>query len=156
VTGENGCVATKTYGVFIGSNPAVGLGNPGNTNICSATSLRFPITSTENNPIGTVYTVTFSDGSAPQVFNHPAPAFVEHIFEESSCGKFSPGYSNSFSATITAANPCASSTATVAPIYVTEAPEPEMEVPEEAICVDTPALISNVTLYGNEVSPSGN
>src|SRR5690606_12595452 len=61
VTGENGCVATKTYGVFIGSNPAVGLGNPGNTNICSATSLEFPITSTENNPVGTVYTVTFSD-----------------------------------------------------------------------------------------------
>src|SRR5690554_4548424 len=157
VTGENGCVATKTYGVFIGSNPAVGLGNPGNTNICSATSLEFPITSTDNNPVGTVYTVTFSDGSAPQVFNHPPPATVKHTFDESSCGKFnSTNYPNSFSATITAANPCASSTATVAPIYVTEAPEPEMEVPEEPVCVDSPALISNVTLYGNEVSPNGN
>jgi len=157
VTGQNGCRATKTYGVFIGSNPAVGLGNPGNTNICSATSLSFPITSTENNPVGTVYTVTFSDGSAPQVFNHPPPATVEHIFDESSCGKHnSTSYANSFSATITAANPCASSTATVAPIYVTEAPEPEMEVPEEAVCVNSPALISNVTLYGNEVSNSGN
>lgn len=156
VTGENGCVATRTYGVFIGSNPAVGLGNPGNTNICAATSLRFPITSTENNPAGTVYTVTFSDGSPPQVFNHPAPAFVEHVFQESSCGEFnSSGYANSFSATITAANPCASSTATVAPIYVTEAPEPKMEIPEEPVCVDSPALISNATLYGNEVSPSG-
>ena len=157
VTGENGCVATKTYGVFIGSNPAVGLGNPGNTNICSATSLEFPITSTENNPVGTVYTVTFSDGSAPQVFNHPPPATVKHTFDESSCGKFnSTNYPNSFSATITAANPCASSTATVAPIYVTEAPEPEMEVPEEAVCVGSPSLIRNVTLYGNEVSPNGN
>lgn len=156
VTGENGCVATKTYGVYIGSNPAVGLGNPGNTNICSATSLTFPITSTENNPIGTIYTVTFSDGSAPQVFTHPPPATVTHTFDESSCGKYSPGYANSFSATITAANPCASSTATVAPIYVTEAPQPEMEVPEEAVCVGSAALISNLTLYGNEVSPSGN
>jgi gliding motility-associated-like protein len=156
VTGENGCVATKTYGVFIGSNPAVGLGNPGNTNICSATSLTFPITSTDNNPVGTIYTVTFSDGSEPQVFNHPPPPEVTHTFDESSCGKFnSSGYANSFSATITAANPCASSTATVAPIYVTEAPEPEMEVPEEPVCVGSASLISNVTLYGNEVSPSG-
>src|SRR5690606_3724737 len=134
ITGQNGCRATKTYGVFIGSNPAVGLGNPGNTNICSATSLSFPITSTENNPVGTVYTVTYYDGSAPPVIKHPPPDTVEHIFDESTCRNHnSTSYTNSSSATITAPNPCASSTATVAPIYVTEAPEPTKEVPEPAL-----------------------
>lgn len=157
ITGESGCVATKTYGIFIGSNPAVGLGNPGNTNICSETALSFPITSTENNPVGTIYTVTFSDGSDPQPFTHPPPATVEHVFKESSCGEYNTsGYPNSFSATITAANPCATSTAMVSPIYVTKAPEPEMEVPDEAVCLNSPALITNSTLYSNEVNPSGN
>lgn len=157
VTGENGCVATKDYGVFVGSNPAVGFGNPGNTNICTGDELSFPITGTDNNPIGTIYTVTFSDGSEPESFIHPPPSTVEHIFESSSCGEFnSSGFPNSFSATITAVNPCSASSATVAPIYATETPVPEMELPTETICVDTPTPINNITVYGNEVSNNGN
>src|SRR5690606_11576222 len=97
-----------------------------------------------------------STSSQPMVFNQPPPPTAEPVFEESSCGEFPPAYPNSFSATITAANPCATSSATVVPIYVTKAPEPEMEVPEEAVCVDTPTLIKNVTLYSNEVSNNGN
>src|SRR5690606_12929801 len=103
VTGENGCVASKQYGIFVGSNPAVGLQNPGNTNICTGETLSFPITGTENNPPGTIYTVTFSDGTDPQVFTHPPPASVAHVLHNSSCGEFGTDFRNSFSAKIIAA-----------------------------------------------------
>src|SRR5690606_27117605 len=42
VTGQNGCRDTTNYYVFLGSNPAVGLGNPGNTAICTGSTLTFP------------------------------------------------------------------------------------------------------------------
>ncbi|MEX2594400.1 MAG: PKD domain-containing protein [Anditalea sp.] len=157
ITGENGCVASKDYRVFVGSNPAVGFGNPGNTNICTGDALSFPITGTENNPPGTTYTVTFSDGSDPQIFSHPPPETVEHVFQSSSCGAANtPDFPNSFSAKIIAENPCSASSATVAPIYATETPVPEMELPSEPLCVGTPTSIRNITIYGNEVSNNGN
>lgn len=156
VTGGNGCTVNRRIGVFIGSNPAVGFGNPGNTNICSGEALTFPITGTENNPIGTTYTVTFSDGSDPQVFNHPPPATVSHIFETTSCGQFgAPGFGNSFSATILAENPCSRSSAQVVPIYVSEKPEPIIGLADSVYCVNTFFNIFNQTLFGNEVNNNG-
>lgn len=156
VKGANGCSVTKRIGVFIGSNPAVGFGNPGNTNICSGEALTFPITGTANNPPGTIYTVTFSDGTAPQVFSHPPPAFVSHVFTETSCGKFgAPGFGNSYSATILAENPCSKSSAQVVPIYITEKPEPIIGLADSVFCQDTFFDIRNETLFGNEVSNNG-
>ncbi|WP_113922726.1 PKD domain-containing protein [Cognataquiflexum aquatile] len=156
VVGNNGCSVTKRIGVFIGSNPAVGFGNPGNTNICSGEALTFPITGTENNPEGTVYTVTFSDGSPSQIFNHPPPPSVSHIFTETSCGKSGgQGFPNSFSATILAENPCSKSSAQVVPIYVTEKPEPIIGITDSVFCENTFFKIENLTLYGNEASNSG-
>ena len=139
VTGQNSCTKTTTYKVFIGSNPAVSLGNPGNTDICSSTTLTFPITGTENNPPGTTYTVTFSDGSAPQVFNHPPPASVSHTFTKSSCGFTSPsGSPNSFYARIVASNPCgAPSVGTVEPINVSTPPVSSFTLPAPSTCTNT-------------------
>lgn len=156
VTSANGCKITKEYGVFVGANPAVGLGNPGNTNVCVGSALTFPITGTENNPAGTRYIVTFSDDPAnPQVFDHPAPATVTHIFQSGSCGNESAGFNNSFSVTIRAENPCASSAATVVPIYVTEIPEPIIQLPEDPVCIDQIISILNITDVGTEVSTNG-
>lgn len=155
VTPENGCKVSKKYGVFIGSNPAVGLGNPGNTNVCVGETLTFPITGAENNPEGTKYTVTFSDGSAPQVFTHPAPASVSHTFTSTSCGSFADGLQNSFSVKIVAQNPCAISQATVVPIYVSEPALPVIAAPLEPVCVDTDITIGNETDFQTEVSTNG-
>ncbi|WP_349630859.1 PKD domain-containing protein [Aquiflexum sp. TKW24L] len=156
IVGGNGCSITKKIGVFIGSNPAVGFGNPGNTNICSGEALTFPITGTENNPEGTTYTVTFSDGTPPQVFNHPPPATVSHVFTETSCGKSGgQGFPNSFSATILAVNPCSASSAQVVPIYITEKPEPIIGLADSVYCQNTFFNIRNETLYGNEVNNNG-
>lgn len=155
VTSENGCKISKKYGVFIGSNPAVGLGNPGNTNVCIGETLTFPITGTANNPAGTIYTVTFSDGSTPQVFTHPAPASVSHTFTKTSCGSTADGFENSFSVKIVAENPCSRSQASVVPIYVSEPPTPKIKVPEAPVCIDQNVTIENTTIFGTEVSTNG-
>jgi gliding motility-associated-like protein len=156
VTPENGCKISRKYGVFIGSNPAVGLGNPGNTNVCVGDVLTFPITGTQNNPAGTIYTVTFSDGSAPQVFVHPAPASVSHTFTKTSCGfNLEPNFPNSFSVKIVAQNPCAASQASVVPIYVSEPPKAAIKLPTESVCVDQNITIENTTNFATEVSNNG-
>lgn len=153
IVGTNGCSVTKLFTVFVGLNPAVALGNPGNTDICSNQTLTFPITGTANNPIGTIYTVTFNDGSAPQVFNHPPPAGVTHTFNVSSCGTTSSdgsnSYPNSFSANIVASNPCSTSSVGVVPIYVSKNPEASFDSPPTA-CVATQVCFQS-TSSGNAV-----
>lgn len=155
VTPENGCKVSRKYGVFIGSNPAVGLGNPGNTNVCVGETLTFPITGTENNPAGTKYTVTFSDGSPVQVFNHPAPTSVSHTFTKTSCGSLADGFGNSFSVKIVAENPCSKSQASVVPIYVSEPPKPVIKAPTDPVCIDQDITFENITVFGTEVSNNG-
>ncbi len=146
VTGTNGCTDTATYYAFVGSNPAVGLENPGNTAICTNNTLTFPISGTATNPPGTVYTVTFNDGTPPISLTHPVPADISHTFTLSSCGAVSPGYNNAFNASIQASNPCASSTAIVVPIYVSEDVSPTFTIsPNDTVCVNTPVTITNTT-----------
>ncbi|GAB3649745.1 hypothetical protein GCM10028791_15860 [Echinicola sediminis] len=155
ITGPNGCKATKEYGIFVGSNPAVGLGNPGNTNVCGGQTLTFPITGTENNPPGTQYIVNYSDGTPNEVFNHPPPASVTHTFGESSCGVNSGAFPNSYSVRITAINPCSASAAVVSPIYISETPDPDFRAPQDPVCVDERITIQNQTIFGGDVSNNG-
>lgn len=155
VTPENGCKVSRKYGVFIGSNPSVGLGTPGNTNVCVGEELTFPITVPANNPDGTIYTVNFSDGSDPQIFAHPPPESVSHIFTDGSCGAQGGPNGNYFVVTITAANPCSFSQASVLPIYVSEPVVPEIEVESDIVCVDEVVEIENNTEFTGEVSVNG-
>lgn len=156
IEGSNGCSITRKFGVFVGSNPAVGLATPGNTNICTGEPLTFTITGTENNPEGTIYKVSFSDGSPDQLFTHPPPATVTHIYEKTSCGELSnETFKNYFAVKILATNPCESSVAQVEPIYVTEPVKPEIKVPLNAVCADQPALIENISDLFVDASNSG-
>jgi gliding motility-associated-like protein len=159
IPGQNGCTIIKKYCVFVGSNPAVSLGNPGNTNICGNSTLTFPITGTENNPPGTTYTVTFNDGSAPQVFNNPPPSSVTHTFTHSSCGTYSSnGYTsfpNSFSANIVATNPCGTSAVGVVPIYVSTPPVADFRASKTTTCTNSPISLSNMTTGASQASADG-
>ncbi len=159
IPGQNGCIITKKYTVFVGSNPAVSLGNPGNTNICGNSTLTFPITGTDNNPPGTTYTVTFNDGSAPQVFNNPPPSSVTHTFTHSSCGTYSSnGYTsfpNSFSANIVATNPCGTSAVGVVPIYVSTPPVADFQASKSTTCTNTPISFTNMTSGASQTSADG-
>jgi len=148
VSGSNACIDTGRYTVFAGSNPAVGLNNPGNTSICTGSTLTFPITNTASNPPGTIYTVTFNDGSAPVVFSHPPPASVTHNFTTTSCGTTSSdgtnSYPNSFSAVIVASNPCGTSSSGVVPIYVSKKPTASFTItPKDTVCVNTVVTFTN-------------
>jgi len=146
VTGQNGCKDTTQFGVFLGSNPAVGLGNPGNTAVCTGATLTFPISGTALNTLGTIYSVVFNDGSPAVNFPHPAPASISHNFLTTSCGTNSPGYPNSYSASIQASNPCASSTATVVPIYVSQKSTAQFTIsPRDTVCVNTNVTLINAT-----------
>lgn len=153
IQSSNGCNITKNYIVFVGSNPAVSLGNPGNTDICNSSPLTFPITGTTNNPPGTQYTVTFNDGSSPQVFNHPPPSSVTHTFTTSSCGITSSNgttsFQNSFSANIVAENPCGASAIGVVPIYVSTPPIANFTLPSIE-CINRQICLTNTSVGAYE------
>ena len=156
VTGQNGCKDTGTYYVFVGNNPAVGLNNPGNTFICSGTSLTFPISGTTNNPPGTTYTVSFNDNSLPITFSHPAPPDVTHTFIIGSCGTNSGSFANSFQATIQASNPCGTSAASVVPIYVSQKGTALFSIqPKDTVCVTNTVTFTNTSSNSYGVSSSG-
>jgi gliding motility-associated-like protein len=154
IVGQNGCSISKPYIVFVGSNPAVSLGNPGNTDICNTSSLTFPITGATNNPPGTTYTVSFNDGSVSQVFSHPPPADVTHIFLKSSCGTTSSNgtisYQNSFSANIVASNPCGNSAVGVVPIYVSTPPKADFILSSNPVCTNAQVCFTNNSSGANE------
>ena len=153
VTGQNGCKDTTIYSIFLGSNPSLGLENPGNTSICTGSTLTFPITGTASHPPGTVYTVTFNDGSAVVNLPFPAPASVSHTFNTTSCGTSSSIYSNSFSATIQASNACASSSAIVVPIYVSQKSIPTFGISaNDTVCVSNNVTFTNNTGANNEIT----
>ncbi|MBF6642157.1 gliding motility-associated C-terminal domain-containing protein [Flavobacterium sp. J49] len=156
ITAQNGCNIVKIYKVFVGNNPAVGLGNPGNTDICISSSLTFPITGTDNNPPGTTYVVTFNDGSAPINFNHPPPASVTHNFLISSCGTTSTSgtttYQNSFFASIAAINPCDQSSASVVPIRISTPPIANFSLPQATVCIGNQICFTNTSTGGDSAS----
>ncbi len=155
VTGANGCVNTEVYDVFAGSNPSVGLASPGSTiNLCAPTVLNFPITNWESNSDGTLYTVTFSDGSTPETFIHPPPSSISHIFNSSSCGSTSiGGFANSYFVTIIAENPCGFSAATIEPIQTSSAPTADVTVtPGEVGCAGSPFTFLNSSTNANFIT----
>lgn len=160
VTGQNGCSIVKVYKVFVGSNPAVSLGNPGNTDIClsgvpTSDTLIFPINNTQNNAPGTTYTVTFSDDPAnPITYNHPPPTEVPHIYTATSCGSNAANFQNSFSATIVARNPCSQSQVSVVPIYISTKPQPSFTMQSTSACVNSSTCFTNTTQNSNSIDAS--
>ncbi len=159
VNGPDGCIGIKKYNVFIGTIPAGGLANLGNSDICSSDSLRFAITNINNNPPGTSYSFTINDGSDAQIFQHAPPAIVGHYFKYGSCSFTSnngaQSYTNAFGAFLTIENPCGSNSASVLPIYVSGKPRPSIYIPSPVICVNNTITISNTSSYGNVVTPTG-
>lgn len=163
VTGSNGCITTTKYLIFLGTNPAVGLNSPGNTEICSGTTLGFPITGASSNAPGTTYTIFFNDGTSPVTYSHPPPDTVKHTFNVTSCGVSASGFPpNSFYAKITAVNPCRETSSTVDNITVAQ--KPVMSIgssPNDTICVNSTISLAstgniNIVPYTSSTCNSGN
>lgn len=161
INASSSCPAVKVYGVFVGSNPSISMGNPGNTDICGLTKLDFPIFGVANNPPGTSYTVTFNDNSAPQTYDdaNPLPSSITHVFSKSSCGYISSDgtntYPNSFSARIVASNPCGQSAVGVVPIYVSMPPIASFSLAKLNTCTNSQLCITNTTVGAVEITNNG-
>ena len=155
VTQANGCNDTQTYSVFLGTNPAGALVNPGSTTGCGPITLTFPIVGWNTNTPGTIYTINFNDGTPPVVYNHPPPASITHVFAVGSCGTTSTDgvntYQNSFSANMLVENPCGTSGSTILPIVVSLAGATGFNIsPNDTACVNATVTFSS-TSTGNEV-----
>ena len=126
VTSINGCTNITYYTLYNGSNPSVGLANPGNTvGICAPATIDFPITNTGNNPTGTIYTLYVSGEVVALYTQETIPGVFSYTFEESSCGEATGtgNYQNAYDVQILASNPCGSSQATIEPIELSSPPE---------------------------------
>ncbi|MBK9195014.1 MAG: PKD domain-containing protein [Flavobacteriales bacterium] len=155
ITQPNGCNDTQIYSVFLGTNPAGALVNPGSTTGCGPLTLTFPIVGWNSNTPGTIYTVTFNDGTPPIVYSHPPPASITHVFAIGSCGTTSTDgintYQNSFSANILIENPCGTSGSTVLPITVSLAGQSGFTIsPNDTACVNSTVTFTS-TSTGNEI-----
>lgn len=156
---NNGCSATQAITLYNGSNPSVGLANPGNTvGLCAPASLTFPITNTNNNPAGTTYTVTVNGQQVAQ-FPHPPPSSYTHNFSNTSCNQNttvgSTVYPSAFDISITASNPCGQSSAAVAPIRLSSQPLPSFSyTPISGLCPNQTVTFTNTSTNINEVNPS--
>ena len=159
VTSNDGCTGTQFYTFYNGSNPSVGLANPGNTvGLCAPATINFPITNTAQNPIGTVYNISINGELIASYTQSNVPTNFIHTFLESSCGETTStgNYENAFDVQIQAINPCGSSIATIEPIEVSEPPEVEFEVDIPSLgCVGDEFTITNASTGGAEVI-SGN
>ena len=150
ITGSNGCKNEFKQTVFNGTNPAVGLGNPGGTvNLCVARELVFPITSTSGNPPGTNYLFETNTAKSSVTFNHPPPNTYAHIFDSSSCGAIGATIQNSFYVRIKAENPCGFSYSTIEPITTSIKPKADFtQTPDKKTCVNTVVKFTNLSKDG--------
>ena len=151
VTGPNGCTDTKTYDVLNIANPAVGATNQGNSVGCSPKDIIFEITG-EGNHSSTYYVVDYGDGSDEEIFNHPPPAQVTHIYTQSSCGMPDDEYVFS----VTAINACSQTTATVDAIKIYMSPEAHFSIDQSQACTGEVFNFTNqsITGYNNSCQPT--
>ncbi|MEO1518033.1 MAG: PKD domain-containing protein [Bacteroidota bacterium] len=151
VNGTNACQGVADYRFYNGSNPSVGLANPGNTvGLCAPATITFPITNTGSNPSGTVYNIYVSGELINSYTQKDVPSSFTYTFDESSCGRTTStgNYYNAFDVQIEAVNPCGSSQATIEPIEVSEPPDPAIDLgrPEIGCVYDVFTLTSASTV----------
>ncbi|NVK04313.1 MAG: PKD domain-containing protein, partial [Flavobacteriia bacterium] len=148
----NGCWDTVTYRVFFGTNPSGGITTYGNTQGCEGSTFAFQLSNVSNNPDGTEYVVSFSDGSPAVTYSHPPPDTIFHTFNEGSCGFTTGGgtpFNNAYEASVVITNPCGTTSGDVRPIYVAEAPISGFEW-LDPICLGTPTTFTDTSYAGTD------
>ncbi|QNF35452.1 gliding motility-associated C-terminal domain-containing protein [Adhaeribacter swui] len=147
--GINGCIEEKTYRVFHGSVPNVGLSYR-DTDECSPASFTFEVTQTELNEPSTKYTLDFGDGTII-TFDQDDPKVFQHTYNNPSKGK-SLGYTIK----VTASNACKTSERTGSGIYVSNGPTPDFRLePGPVSCVNSPVTLTDISDYGyNATDPN--
>lgn len=159
VTGNNGCINSKTYIVKNVSNPLGGLNSPGSTqNLCAPTSnLQFSISNWGTNSLDTTYTINYGDGSPSLILNqnqlnsstyynstNPASSLnypIPHIYNTSNCP------TSSFVVTLDVTNACGTTPFTLGNISILTKPTANFTAPING-CVNTSIPFINTTIAG--------
>ncbi|MFZ4707715.1 MAG: PKD domain-containing protein, partial [Bacteroidales bacterium] len=159
---NNQCSATKTYYFFNGSNPQGGIVNPGNTQgLCGVPQvISFTFNSTTaNNPPGTIYTISYDDGSPDEVYSQPPPALVSHTFYSGSCGHISQisYFPNSFAIKCIISNPCGQSLSVIDPIQISAKPNASfIPNPISNSCINSDITFTSTSSSVGFVDPGTN
>ncbi len=155
VKGLDGCLSNIKYNVYLGTDAAVTLGKPKDTNICQDSSVSFPLDKSvlTSNSFGTYYTFSVDDGSPtiyyPSFDALPSSFLITHTFLKSSCGL----PNNAFTANFIAYNACSAtgSSATVQPIYVSGKTAAAVSFPfGNVACLGSSALVTDNSFLGGE------
>ncbi len=157
VTDINGCVATKIYTIYNGSNPLGGILSPGSTvSQCIPFDLTFPISGTSLNPPGTLYIISTNDGTPPITLTHPPPPFYTKTFNQTSCGVFGSTIQNAFFIKLRIQNPCGFVESTIEPITTNSKPITNITISPDTIrCVNSVINFLNTSLAGSTVNGNG-
>lgn len=150
ILGQNGCSNEIKKTVFNGTNPSVGLSNPGGTvNLCVSKELIFPITSSNGNPPGTTYLLETNTGKPSVTYSHPPPNSYNHNFDSTSCGASGGTTQNSYFVRIKAENPCGFSYSTIEPITTSIKPKADFKQnPDKKACKNTTVTFTNTSKEG--------
>ncbi|MFM7667330.1 MAG: hypothetical protein ACKO7D_03995, partial [Bacteroidota bacterium] len=154
---SNGCQIIKQYTVFNGQAPVITVSGSGQN-----TCLPFPydLDILSNNVPGTLYNVSFTDGSPASVFTTVNDTTISHVFNTSSCGQTYPvgpvTIDNAFQATIVAQNACGTTFATVGPITISTGADAQFTYsPPSPICQGEPVTFTNQSTGGENVDQDG-
>lgn len=150
VTGINGCIVERQFKVLNIGNPIVALANPSNSPGCAPRTFTFPVNNWQANDTSTKYVMNWGDGTALEVFNHPPPATVTHMYDSVSCGSNVTGTLNCtdcFGAIMTAVNACAS-TVSGHSIKIFRSPKARYTVADTNVCVNKPVSFTNMSIDG--------
>lgn len=155
ITGQNGCITTRTYVIFNGTNPAGSITSPGGTvGLCGPSNLSFPFNGSGGNSNGTIYAITINDGSDTIFYSQPPPVNFNYIFDTTSCGALGALTPNVFFVRLRIFNPCGFTTSTIEPIIVNQRPSSDFNAPAQG-CVGQALNITNSTSPGVDVNNSG-
>jgi large repetitive protein len=141
VHGNNGCNDTSQYEVFNGSNPALIVGNPGNTTGCTngPACFTFPISGTVSN-LSTTYSFDFGDGTVLNYSQATLPSSITHCYSVSSCSQLGAAYK----LIAKAINPCLTTVVEISPIIISAPPVPAFTGPSSG-CINTPITFTNTS-----------
>ena len=153
----NGCQVIKQYTVFNGQAPVITVSGSGQN-----TCLPFPydLDILSNNVPGTLYNVSFSDGTPASVFTTVNDTTISHVFNSSSCdSSYDVGpvtINNAFQATIVAQNACGTTFVTVGPITISTGADAQFTYsPPSPICQGEPVTFTNQSTGGENVDQDG-